>query len=56
MMKEYKFEPSSQMIDVEEGKTVELVVKGTRVAFRWVKGRIQVGQGSHSGGSRVAFR
>ena len=33
MMKEYKFEPASQMIDVAEGSTVNLAIKGTRVAF-----------------------
>ena len=34
MMKEYKFEPSSQMIEVQEGTTVNLKISGTRVAFR----------------------
>lgn len=33
MMKEYRFEPASQMIDVLEGTTVNLVIKGIRVAF-----------------------
>ena len=34
MMKEYKFEPASQMIEVQEGTTVNLKISGTRVAFR----------------------
>ncbi|KAL3886602.1 hypothetical protein ACJMK2_026586 [Sinanodonta woodiana] len=33
MMKEYKFEPSSQMIDVLEGTTIDIKIKGVRVAF-----------------------
>lgn len=33
MLKEYTFSPVSQMIDVEEGATVTLHVKGKRVAF-----------------------
>ncbi|XP_006814110.1 BOS complex subunit NOMO1 [Saccoglossus kowalevskii] len=33
MMKEYKFEPSSQMMEVLEGTTVKLQIKGFRVAF-----------------------
>ncbi|XP_070547557.1 BOS complex subunit NOMO1-like [Ptychodera flava] len=33
MMKEYRFEPNSQMIDVLEGSTVKLQIKGLRVAF-----------------------
>jgi hypothetical protein len=34
MMKEYKFEPNSQMIDVLEGTTMKINIKGVRVAFR----------------------
>ncbi|KAJ7333033.1 Nodal modulator [Desmophyllum pertusum] len=33
MLKEYTFTPASQMIDVGEGSTVQLHVKGKRVAF-----------------------
>ncbi|XP_012945613.1 nodal modulator 1 [Aplysia californica] len=33
MMKEYKFEPASQMIQVQEGTTEKIVIKGARVAF-----------------------
>lgn len=37
-MKEYQFEPASQMIHVSEGDTVELKVIGRRVEFRyWLK-------------------
>ncbi|ESO93836.1 hypothetical protein LOTGIDRAFT_104485 [Lottia gigantea] len=33
MMKEYKFEPVSQMIDVQEGTTEKIVIKSSRVAY-----------------------
>ncbi|XP_041372550.1 nodal modulator 1-like [Gigantopelta aegis] len=33
MMKEYRFEPPSQMLDVQEGSTKQLTIKGSRVAF-----------------------
>jgi len=33
MMKEYKFEPASQVIQVLEGTTKKIVIKGARVAF-----------------------
>ncbi|XP_048249948.1 nodal modulator 1-like [Haliotis rufescens] len=33
MMKEYKFEPSSQMIDVQEGTTRKITITGARVAY-----------------------
>jgi len=36
MMKEYLFEPASQMIDVLEGSTLSIAIKGKRVAFRLV--------------------
>ncbi len=35
MMKEYRFEPQSQMIDVKEGATVQVEVTSTRVAYRY---------------------
>ena len=35
MMKEYKFEPQSQMIDVLEGATINVEVKSVRVAYRY---------------------
>ena len=34
MMKEFRFDPASQMIDVTEGSTVSLNITGTRIAFR----------------------
>jgi len=34
MMKEYNFQPSSQMIEVVEGVTVNVAITGKRVAFR----------------------
>ncbi|GFO10962.1 nodal modulator 1 [Plakobranchus ocellatus] len=33
MMKEYQFEPASQMINVQEGTTEKISIKGSRVAF-----------------------
>ncbi|XP_074594811.1 BOS complex subunit NOMO3 [Brevipalpus obovatus] len=33
VLKEYKFEPSSQIIDVSQGKTIQLKVKGNRIAY-----------------------
>nr|XP_022336385.1 nodal modulator 1-like isoform X1 [Crassostrea virginica] len=33
MMKEYQFQPSSQMIDVLEGTTMKISIKGVRVAY-----------------------
>lgn len=33
MMKEYKFEPNSKMIDVKDGQTVDVELNGKRVAF-----------------------
>ena len=36
MMKEYKFEPQSQMIDVLEGATINVEVKSVRVAYRYI--------------------
>ena len=35
MMKEYKFDPASQMINVQEGTTEKISIKGSRVAFRY---------------------
>lgn len=32
-MKEYRFEPTSKTINVEEGKTVRVTLNGRRVAF-----------------------
>ena len=34
MMKEFSFEPASQMINVEEGSTNNVKIHGNRVAFR----------------------
>ncbi|XP_065652642.1 BOS complex subunit NOMO1 isoform X2 [Hydra vulgaris] len=36
MQKEYKFEPSSKMIDIKEGEELAIVISGTRVAFSCV--------------------
>jgi hypothetical protein len=36
MMKEYKFEPVSQMLEVLEGTTVEVSIRGVRTAYRLV--------------------
>lgn len=33
MMKEYRFEPSSKIIDVKDGKTIRVELRGKRVAF-----------------------
>lgn len=37
MMKEYKFEPASEMINVGEGATVEIKITGVRTAYRYIK-------------------
>lgn len=37
VMKEYSFEPPSQMIEVTEGSHVDLTVLAVRIAFRSVK-------------------
>lgn len=34
LMKEFEFDPSTQMIEVSEGSAVDIKVKGRRVAFR----------------------
>ena len=36
MMKEYKFDPASQMIDVLEGTTVDISITGVRTAYRYM--------------------
>jgi len=36
MMREYQFEPASQMISVGEGDTVTIQVTGRRVEYRYV--------------------
>lgn len=33
VLKEYRFDPSSKLIEIEDGATVELQIKGERVAF-----------------------
>jgi len=35
MMREYQFEPASQMISVVEGDTVQVQVTGRRVQYRY---------------------
>ena len=42
MMKEYKFEPQSQMIDVLEGATINVELKSVRVAYRYINKYYQV--------------
>ncbi|KAH3704037.1 hypothetical protein DPMN_079092 [Dreissena polymorpha] len=34
MMKEYNFDPVSRMIDVTEGTTVKVDIRGSRTAYR----------------------
>ena len=36
MMKEYRFNPATQMIDVTEGSTSKIKISGIRVAFRYL--------------------
>lgn len=35
MMKEFRFEPSSQMIEVQEGQNLKISVTGYRTAYRY---------------------
>ena len=35
MMKEFRFEPSSQMIEVQEGQNLKITITGYRTAYRW---------------------
>lgn len=37
MMKEFRFEPSSQMIEVQEGQNLKIRVTGYRTAYRSVE-------------------
>lgn len=34
MMKEYRFEPASQTIEVKEGTTMNITISGVRTAYR----------------------
>lgn len=34
MMKEFRFEPSSQMIEVQEGQNLRITITGYRTAYR----------------------
>lgn len=36
MMKEFRFEPSSQMIEVQEGQNLRITITGFRTAYRYV--------------------
>lgn len=36
MMKEFRFEPSSQMIEVQEGQNLRITITGFRTAYRCV--------------------
>jgi len=40
MMREYQFEPASQMISVGEGDTVTIQVTGRRVEYRYAITRL----------------
>lgn len=35
MMKEYRFEPASQMIEVEEGQILSIAITGFKTAYRY---------------------
>ena len=35
MMKEFRFEPSSQMIEVQEGQNLKITITGYHTAYRW---------------------
>lgn len=35
MMKEFRFEPSSQMISVEEGQNLSIDISGIKTAYRY---------------------
>lgn len=37
MMKEFRFEPSSQMIEVQEGQNLKIRITGYRTAYRLVE-------------------
>lgn len=37
MMKEFRFEPASQMITVEEGQTLSIDITGIKTAYRYDK-------------------
>lgn len=36
MMKEFRFEPSSQMITVEEGQSLRIPITGFKTAYRYI--------------------
>lgn len=40
MMKEFRFEPSSQMIEVQEGQNLKIQITGYRTAYRSVELKI----------------
>lgn len=40
MMKEFRFEPSSQMIEVQEGQNLKIRITGYRTAYRSVELKI----------------
>lgn len=37
MMKEFRFEPASQMITVEEGQSLNIDIAGIKTAYRYEK-------------------
>lgn len=36
MMKEFRFEPASQMITVEEGQNLSIDITGIKTAYRYI--------------------
>lgn len=41
MMKEFRFEPSSQMIEVQEGQNLKITIIGYRTAYRLVDKKLK---------------
>lgn len=41
MMKEFRFEPASQMITVEEGQNLSIDITGIKTAYRYLKKHVR---------------
>ena len=41
-MKEFRFEPASQMIEVEEGQTLSIAITGYKTAYRYGQDCVRV--------------
>lgn len=52
MMKEYRFEPNSKVIDIKDGQTVEVQLDGKRVAYS-VMGAVRTLNGDPFGGAVI---